>query len=239
VRDERSDVRLQAIRICEQPAPTPAPLSTGVAAVDAATRIGGLPAGRIVELYGPESCGKTSLALRAIAAVQASGGTAALLDAEHAFNPQQAVALGVQLETLILSQPSTGEQAMQIARTLAASRAVELIVIDSAAALVPHLELQTNFTFSSPGLHAAVLSRGLRGLSATASRTGACILVLNQMRSGATPDSPPTTSGGYALKSWAAMRIEMRPLAPGGRMGLRVVRNRFATGPGEAEFDLF
>lgn len=199
-------------------------MPTGVAELDAILPGGGLPRGHIVELYGPESSGKTTLALRAAAAVQAAGGTVALIDADHTFDPAQARDAGVDVERLVVASPQYEEQALEIIRTLAGSGVVELIIVDNTAALVPQLELETNLESIMPGLQGTVLSRGLRTIALNVRRKNICALFLNQLRS--TAEGGETSAAGRGLKFYAAVRIELRP-APGARkLHVRLVRNK-------------
>jgi recombination protein RecA len=200
---------------------------------------GGFPRGRIAELYGPEDCGKTTIALHAVAEAQKAGGTAAFLDADHALDTAYARAIGVALDGLLLVCPECGEEALAIAATLAASRAVDLLVVDSAAALVPRLELEGG---ASAGMQGRMLEQGLRRLSAAAARTGCCILAVNQLRGRPGIGGPETTAGGRALRLYAAVRAEVRPIASRGPEGMRVrvrtVKNRMAPPYREAAFDI-
>jgi recombination protein RecA len=234
--DERQRIiRQKLCRMEERPALV---LSTGLPAVDAALGIGGLPRGRIVELFGAEACGKTALALRTAAETQRRGGGVALIDVERTFDPRQAAALGVNLDSLVVAQPGWEEQALEIARSLAASGAVDLLIVDSAAGLVPKVELESSLEAVAPGLQAAILTRALRRLSAACVRSGTCALFLNQLRSAPGPDGAETTAAGRALKTHAAMRIDLRRI-PGSRlMRLRVVRSRLGAASGEADIDV-
>ncbi|MBZ5726358.1 MAG: DNA recombination/repair protein RecA [Acidobacteriia bacterium] len=205
-------------------------IPTGFAALDRALGVGGLPRGAIVELFGPAGCGKTTLALQMAAHLQQEGGTAAWIDAEHAFDAAYAVQLGVAIERLPVAQPESAEEALTIAERLAVSGAVDLLIVDSAAALVPQLELDAGMGASGPGLPSRVLASGLRRLSLVVRKSGAAVLFLNQMRMRAGPSGgeAETTSGGPALKLHAAVRIAL------GRAGAREVRfrilkNRVAT----------
>jgi recombination protein RecA len=223
-------------RLCRMPARPALFVSSGIPAIDALT--GGYPCGYIVEIFGPAASGKTSLAYRAIAAVQRNGWAAALIDAERAFDAHYAAVCGVDLNRLVLSQPDSSEQALEITRQLSASGSVGLIAIDSAAALVPEAELQLGLATSTPGLHTAILARGLRHLAPIAARSGTCILVLNQLRAGYSTDEAPTTPGGRAIHSRAALRAELVPLATPGTAIFRVVRNRFGMPFVETDLDL-
>ena len=208
---------------------------SGFAGIDAVLGIGGFPRSRIVEISGPAASGKTTIALRAIAAMQRVGGAAAFIDADHAFDARRGAALGVNLERLVLVQPDWGEQALAIVHSLALSGGLDLVVIDSAAALVPRLELDNSLASAPPGLHAAVLGRALRKLVPVAARTGVCILFLNQLRSARATNTSETTSGGPALKAYAAVRAELRPLAAGGKVRFRVIKNKLGRAPQETD----
>ena len=208
-------------------------LPTGFAALDAALAIGGLPTGCIVELYGPASCGKTALALQAIAHGQSSGTAAAWIDVEHVFDAGFAARLGVDVARLPVTQPATAEEALEMARSLAASGAVELVVIDSAAALVPQLEIDVGLGDSGMGMQSRVLGSELRRLSRVAARSGACILILNQTRARLeSTGGVETSAGGPPLKLHAATRIALS--ATGRKVRFRILKNKrggpFATG---------
>jgi len=206
---------------------------TGFAALDNALGIGGLPRGRIVEIFGPPNCGKTALALQTIAHLQQSGGAAAWIDAEHAFDPRFATQLGVDLAGLPVAEPGSAEEALEIARRFAASGAVDLVVVDSAAALVPQLELETGMA-AGAGLHGRVLASELRRLSWLAARTGVCMVFLNQIRGRleAAAGEAETSAGGPSLKLYSAVRIALS--ATGRTVRFRVLKNKlaapFATG---------
>ncbi len=190
-------------------------ISTGSLAVDVATGIGGLPRGRIVEIYGPESSGKTTIALQAIAQAQKAGGNAVLIDAEHAFDPSYGRKLGIDMDRLWVSQPDYGEQALDIAEALIASNAVDIIVVDSVAALVPRAELEGEMGDSQVGLLARMMSKAMRKLTAVANRSRTCLVMINQVREkiGVMFGNPETTTGGRALKFFASQRIEVRRTA--------------------------
>ncbi len=207
---------------------------TGFAALDRALGVGGLPRGAIVELFGPASCGKTTLALQTAAHLQRAGGTPAWIDAEHAFDPAYAVQLGVAVERLPVAQPESAEQALAIAERLAVSGAVDLLIVDSAAALVPRLELEAGMGASGPGLPGRVLASGLRRLSLVVRRSQAAVLFLNQTRMHVSPSGgePETTAGGPALKLYAAVRIALGPVSAR-EARFRVLKNRVATAFGE------
>jgi recombination protein RecA len=201
-------------------------MATGFAALDAALG-GGFLRGRILELFGPPSCGKTTLALQAAAHLQSNGLTIGWIDADHTFDPGYAGALGVSIERLVVLQPAYAEEALEMARRLAASAAMDLLVVDSAAALVPRLELETGIGESGLGLQARVLASGLRRLAAEAARAGAAALFLNQMRGRGEAGEEEITAGGPALKLYAAARIALRPAA-GSRVRFRILKNKAA-----------
>jgi recombination protein RecA len=223
-------------------------ISTGSLALDLATGIGGIPRGRIVEIYGPESSGKTTLALHAIAQAQRAGGTAAFIDAEHALDVAYARGVGVETEKLLISQPDTGEQALDITEMLVRSGAVDLVVIDSVAALTPKAELEGEMGDSHMGLQARLMSQALRKLTAVAYRGGTSLVFLNQLRQkiGVTFGSPETTTGGNALKFYASMRFDVRRIGQvkvgdepvGGRTRVKVAKNKCAPPFTEAEFEI-
>jgi recombination protein RecA len=223
-------------------------ISTGSLALDLATGIGGIPRGRIVEIYGPESSGKTTLALHAIAQAQRAGGTAAFIDAEHALDVAYARGVGVETEKLLISQPDTGEQALDITEMLVRSGAVDLVVIDSVAALTPKAELEGDMGDSHMGLQARLMSQALRKLTAVAYRGGTSLVFLNQLRQkiGVTFGSPETTTGGNALKFYASMRFDVRRIGQvkvgdepvGGRTRVKIAKNKCAPPFCEAEFEI-
>lgn len=213
-------------------------IPTGSLALDVALGIGGYPKGRIIEIYGPESSGKTTLTLHAIAEVQKKGGRAAFIDAEHAIDPVYAKALGVNIDDLILSQPDSGEQGLEIAETLVRSGAIDLVVVDSVAALVPQVELDGEMSDSQMGLQARLMSKALRKLSGVMNKTDCTIIFINQLREkiGVMFGNPETTTGGRALKFYSSVRIEIRRSTPikqgteivGNETNIKVVKNKVA-----------
>jgi len=223
-------------------------IPTGAITLDVALGVGGLPRGRVTEIYGPESSGKTTLALHVVAEAQRLGGIAAFIDAEHALDPIYARKLGVNIDELLISQPDTGEQALEITETLVRSNAVDVIVIDSVAALVPRAELDGDMGDSLPGLQARLMSQALRKLTSAISRSGAIVIFINQIREkiGVMFGNPETTTGGRALKFYASVRIDIRRIASlkdgeevtGARAKVKVVKNKCAAPFRQAEFDI-
>lgn len=223
-------------------------ISTGSLALDIATGVGGLPVGRVVEVFGPESSGKTTLALHVVANAQRNGGIACFIDAEHALDPQFATKIGVDIDNLLVSQPDTAEQALEICESLVRSNAVNVIVIDSVAALVPKAEVEGEMGDSHVGLQARLMSQALRKLTAIISRSNTLVIFINQIREkiGVMFGSPETTTGGRALKFYSSMRLDIRRIAAikeremnvGNRVKVKVVKNKLGAPFRLAEFDI-
>jgi recombination protein RecA len=223
-------------------------ISSGSISVDAALGVGGFPRGRVTEIFGPESSGKTTLALQVIAEAQAAGGSAAFIDAEHALDPGYARNLGVNVDDLLVSQPDCGEQALEITNALVQSAAIDVLVVDSVAALVPKAELEGEMGDSFMGLHARLMSQAMRKLTGSIARTNTCLIFINQVREkiGVVFGNPETTTGGRALKFYSSVRVEVRRMGAikdgetvvGNRTKVKVVKNKVAAPFREAELDI-